>query len=198
MTSQTTHPQDNDKLALAAEIIKGRERLGMTQAQLATASSVSLSAIKGYETGRSFPGAKELRQICQVLRVSPNLLLFGDETPFQNADESTPEAAKGLRVQRRRIALLLDMLSVDESNAVYALVHAISLARFGADGVKFRLETADLFTGFDEIGRGEPLDHDLFRMVLKDPDVTRQFVAAMKSAAEEASETKNSKGRKKT
>lgn len=198
MASQTTHPQDNEKLALASEIIKGRERLGMTQAQLAAASAVSLSAIKGYETGRSFPGAKELRQICLTLRVSPNLLLFGDEAPFLAADDSTPEAAKGLRVQRGRIGLLVDMLSFDECNAVYALVHAIALARFGVDGVNSRLEAADFFAGIDELKRGEPLDQELFRVVLKDPDVTRQFSDALRSVSAEIMEAKNSKGRKKT
>lgn len=197
VTSQTTHQQDNEKLALAAEIIKGRERLGMTQAQLATASAVSLSAIKGYETGRSFPGAKELRQICLTLRISPNLLLFGDEAPFRSA-EPTLEAAKGLRIQRGRIGLLVDMLSIDESNAVYALVHAIALARFGVDGVTSRLEIADFSTGLSEIQRGEPLDPELFRLLFKNPEATREFIAAGNAVIEEISQAKNKKSQKKT
>lgn len=186
-TTPPTSPA-TEKLALASEIIKGRERMGWTQAQLAAQSQISLSAIKGYETGRSYPGARELKQICQVLRLSPNLLLFGLESPFTGdpvdrlADAETP---KGLAVQRGRISILLDLLSFDESHAIYSLVHSIAVARHGAPLVGDRLEGADLITGMQEIAQDRPFDTTLFRGLLKDEKATREIIAALKQVSQQ-------------
>lgn len=194
VATQNNHSLDNEKLALAAEIIKGRERLGMTQAQLAAASSVSLSAIKGYETGRTFPGAKELRQICATLRVSPNVVLFGDENPFPPSALPSTGEDKALRVHSGRVRLLLDMLSSEEVTAVYALVHSIALARFGAHEVNSRLEGADFMTGLAEVKEGKPLDPEMFRLILNSPETTREFIAALKSVQSELQQQDSQKG----
>lgn len=182
---------NSEKLAIAAEIIKGRERLGLTQAQLASASQVSLSAIKGYETGRSFPGARELKQISLVLRTSPNTLLFGGETPFtaSDSDSATTVPTKGPRVVRQRVTLLLDMMAAEECEAIFALAYAITTNRFSVAEVHSRLEAADLLAGLKEISLGEPFDKDLFRMILKNPDTTKEFVGALRAAVAAADPT---------
>lgn len=188
-----------EKLVLASEIIKGRERLGLTQAQLSAQSNVSLSAIKSYETGRTQPGARELKQLCLTLQVTPNKLLFGAETLFaerQQEDLAAGPGSKGVAVQRGRIAILAQMLSYDESYAVYSIVHSIALARHGGAEVAEALEMADLATGIGEMKEGgSGFDSELFRLVLKDPEIAIQFGKALKEAATAASDytPKNSK-----
>src|SRR5690606_4832477 len=76
-------PELPSPTAFASELIKARTELGLTQSKLAEQSGLSVSAIKAYESGRNLPGARELRELCQALQVSPNKLLFGTEAPFK-------------------------------------------------------------------------------------------------------------------
>lgn len=183
----------DDKLAIASEIIKGRERLGLTQAQLAAKSELSISAIKGYETGRNYPGTKELRQLCIALQITPNLLLFGDENPFEG-DVAEKLASvgefKGPHVRRARVAALMDLLSASESLAVYSLVQSIAQARHGEAEVRSRLEFADLGTGLDELQSGHDFDPRLFRLILNDPATAQEVVQAMRNALSQVPQEK--------
>lgn len=179
----------SDKFVLASELIKGRERLGLTQAQLAAASHVSLSAIKGYETGRNFPGARELRQLCQALRLSPNKVLFGVETPFPEEvlrDPASHPGQRGAEISRSRVSILMQFLAADECRAVYTIVQAIAVARHGSKEVDGLVELADLATGLKTLKSGEPLDQELFRAILKDPRVASEAAAALRAAADAA------------
>jgi transcriptional regulator with XRE-family HTH domain len=145
----STHSPDQD-LSFASELIKARTELPMTQAQLAEVSGVSRSAIKGYETGRNMPGARELRSLCGALRVTPNRLLFGTEAPlfgdsiadrFGAVMRADPEDAMLLRV---RLATVAQMLSHDEAAALLTLGTSIAVARHGAERVEKALEDARL------------------------------------------------------
>lgn len=171
-----------ENLAFAAELIKARNELGLTQSQLSSASGVSLSAIKGYETGRNMPGARELRDLCKALHISPNKLLFGVETPFPTLSSGDPAAAsgeKGQAVHRNRIVALVNMLSVDESYAIYLLAHSIAVARFGEKAVRADMELADLMTSIQLFKQNGTLEMDLLP---KDSDLLRALAQGLKDA----------------
>lgn len=178
-----------DKFSVASEIIKGRELLGMTQAQLSEQSQVSLSAIKGYETGRNLPGAKEIKQLCQVLRVSPNRLIYGVENPFPErtwSDTSIRSSEpRNTITSRKRIEHLIQLLSSSESDAIYSIVYSIATARHGVE-VSFPLATkADLESGatvFLETGKFNPYLH---ANLLVDPKKAREYANAILVAADE-------------
>lgn len=185
----------SDKLFLAPELIQARERLGLTQAQLSVESGVSLSAIKGYETGRTFPGARELRQLCMALRITPNKLLFGAENPF-SAQKADGDGAKfpgmsPVEVHRWRIKFLADLLTADECAAFYALMSSMVLARHGSEQLDSVEESADLFAGAELIGK-ENFDISLFRRITNSPETARQLVDGIKSAL--ATTEQNKKG----
>lgn len=63
----------------------------LTQEQLATLTKqadkdgkgLSRGVISLYELGINRPGVKEIRLLCEVLRVSPSYLIYGEEMPFQ-------------------------------------------------------------------------------------------------------------------
>lgn len=131
---QQVPPSQGEGLMFASEIIKVRQDRGLTQSQLSDQSGVSLSAIKGYETGRNLPGARELRAICTALRVSPSKLLFGTEQPFADKEWlslSTSVNEEEDTVQRARAAALLHLLSSDERQSVLTLIKSIAVSRHG-------------------------------------------------------------------
>lgn len=157
----------------ASELIKARAESGWTQNKLAEKSGVSLSAIKGYEAGRNMPGARELRELCQALQISPNKILFGTELPFEQRSianlliEGTPENE---HVSSVRLALLYPLLAKDEQTSLDTLIRSLAIARHGIEKVNETLKAADLLTG---IGR----------------ELTRQTGVALKTSKFEVSAT---------
>lgn len=128
----------------------------MSQAQLAEDSGVSRSAIKGYETGRNMPGARELKLLCRVLKVSPNVLLFGTETPFGDGARIA-SMSPGLqamlndpvdaKVARLRLTFLGQLLTSDEVASLMNIIQALAVARHGTEVVQQAILGADLYAG---------------------------------------------------
>ena len=167
-----------DQISFASELIKARTDISLTQAQLADKCGLSISAIKAYETGRNMPGTRELRELCQVLQVSPNKLLFGTELPFEQrtvanlfVDADTDDHA----AFRMRLLLLANMLASDERLALMTLANSIAVARHGDEKVKEILTHADVIAGFgrafsettrDALVKGQPVDqHDFAKKI---------------------------------
>lgn len=69
-----------------------RKAKGLTQGKLAELTKradregkgLSRSVISLYELGTNRPGPKELRLLCESLRVSPSYLIYGKDDPFDN------------------------------------------------------------------------------------------------------------------
>ncbi len=137
---------------------------------MAENSGLSLSAIKAYEAGRNMPGARELRELCQALQVSPNKLLFGTELPFEKrtlANLLVDGESEDEHVKRARSMTLLSLLATDEQEALITLAKSIAIGRHGLEKVKERLLAADLFAGIgrtvfeqarDNLNAGKPID----------------------------------------
>ncbi len=67
-----------DLEAVGRRIRAERERLGLTQAQLAAGVGVSRSAVAQWETGRSGQVGANLARVAEVLGVGVGTLLLGD------------------------------------------------------------------------------------------------------------------------
>ena len=182
-----------EKQTIGTEIIKARELLGITQAELAARSQVSLSAIKGYETGRNFPGAREIRQICQTLRISPNSLIFGLENPFPErawhhhpanaADRVSEEAkAENYRVKLRH---MLPLLSASECASFHNLADALATARHGIKAAHEAFSSANAENGLNMFVETGVFDPYLHAKLLVDTEVARRYAAAILTAADE-------------
>ncbi|MHB0985958.1 MAG: helix-turn-helix domain-containing protein [Sulfuricella sp.] len=87
-----SHAPEND---LGRRLEESRRAKGLTQGELAEQTKLadqdgkglSRSVISLYELGTNRPGPKELRLLCEVLRVSPSFLIYGDDDPFENFTE---------------------------------------------------------------------------------------------------------------
>lgn len=83
--------QRPDQLArdVGLRIVEARSGLGLSQASLHTRTrladpmkkGVSRAVLSLYETGVNKPGAREIRLLCDTLKVTPNWLLYGTESP---------------------------------------------------------------------------------------------------------------------
>lgn len=96
------------------------------------------------------PGARELRELCNALQVSPNKLLFGKELPFESRSIMGPviEAeSENDAVSRVRATLLLFMLASDERESILTLARSLAIARHGQEEVQKHMATGDLMTG---------------------------------------------------
>lgn len=155
----------------ASELISARTERGLTQGQLSTLSGLSLSAIKAYETGRNLPGARELRELCQSLEISPNKLLFGSEFPFKEPsfDDIFVDQPGSELISHGRVTALLRLVTSDERQAALTLLRSLASARHGEAKVKAALVEADSFFAVlravikvSEIAQrnGEPLSPD--------------------------------------
>lgn len=167
-------PQLPNNISFASELIKARSELGLTQSQLATESGLSLSAVKAYESGRNMPGARELRNLCQAVQVSPNKLLFGKELPFESQsvmNALTDTESENDMVARMRATMLLYMLAADEREALLTLAKSLAIARHGEEAVRQQVLGADFFTGMmremmeqtrEAVVTGQPVDTAAF------------------------------------
>lgn len=168
--SKSLLPALPETISFASELIRARGELHLTQSQMAENSGLSLSAIKAYEAGRNMPGARELRELCQALQVSPNKLLFGTELPFEKrtlANLLVDGVSEDEHVKRARSMTLLSLLATDEQEAVITLAKSIAIGRHGLEKVKERLLAGDLIAGIgrtvfeqarDNLNAGKPID----------------------------------------
>lgn len=121
--------------AIGRRLREAREARQLTQQAVSTRSKwadpaekgVSRTALIGYEAGTSRPGTRELRILCETLKVTPNEIVFGTDAPFQQtATEGLGwSASKGLS-QSIQLALVLASMKGHERDALISL--ALSLA----------------------------------------------------------------------
>lgn len=124
--------------SLGARLQETRESMRLTQGDLAalTASldseekGISRAVISLYEKGRNRPSPKELRLLCEALKVTPNYLIYGDEHPF---DSNTDHERLGTRARRSDpegfawMAYIMSTIHHNHYDAVMKLV--LDLAR---------------------------------------------------------------------
>lgn len=137
----------DDADGIASALIRARNELGLSQAELSARSGVSRSAIKGYESGRNMPGARELKTLCHVLRVSPTELLYGSEEAFRGraGSGSGDFGMRDMDISRARWRLhaITSLLAIDEVASLSQLARSIAVARHGVDRVNGLVQVGD-------------------------------------------------------
>mgnify|MGYP001798850284 CR=1 FL=1 len=76
-----------------AKIIRdGREKLNLTQSQLAELVGVSPQAVQQWESGATQPRGKRLNKIAEVLKLPPEQMHFGTFPCNTGVEAATPDA----------------------------------------------------------------------------------------------------------
>jgi len=118
---------------IAVELQRARSRAGLSHSELHRLTGISRTVLIGYEAGRTSPGAREIRKLCDALRVTANQLVYGTEQPFE-PDEALKRL--GLDVESIGFAhmmVLFNMLAVEDKRALITLMHSILEARQGRE-----------------------------------------------------------------
>lgn len=82
---------DEPEADLGMRLQEARRNANITQGELADktrhvdldGNGISSAVISLYERGVNRPGPREIRLLCEALRISPNRLIYGDEDPFE-------------------------------------------------------------------------------------------------------------------
>lgn len=132
-----------DELAaqIGKRIIRARRGLGWSQHNLHARTKmadpagvgVSRSVISLYELGENRPGAREIVLLCQALKVSPNWLLYGSESPIA-ATQPAIDFMRGDDLQLS-VRLAYAMLALDrpQRDAMGSLLFTMASQKLGSD-----------------------------------------------------------------
>lgn len=92
------------KTVFANNIVRIRKKAGMTQNDIAAKIIVSQTQLSNMEKGKSDTTTEVLRQLCDVLRVSPEELIYEEEKPdyLKKVSVQTPEPEAAARVRDTR------------------------------------------------------------------------------------------------
>ncbi|PPK41030.1 DNA-binding XRE family transcriptional regulator [Trinickia symbiotica] len=171
---------------VCVELVKARKKAGMTQQELHLKTGISRDTIKGYETGRSVPGTRELRALCEALGISANRALWGREDfqePATDAQGRVISPAAHQYAQSMKLMAMLNMVSKEEAAAVLTLLEGIIVGRHG----KKEMEKA--FAVLEVIGQemGKPLEEAIER------GMTDERVAQLSAKVEAAATRRRGK-----
>jgi transcriptional regulator with XRE-family HTH domain len=127
---------------IGARIKAAREERGFTQNAVANrtkmadhaARGISRTSVIGYEQGTSNPGLREIRLLCEVLRVTPNWLVYGTDAAgpvTQSSMEVFSLAPNGELKNVMKAALALIALKGHERDSILSLVLSLAGRQLG-------------------------------------------------------------------
>lgn len=169
---------------LAIRLRTARERKGLSLSDLHRRSGFSKTALHDYESGRTKPGARELRSLCELLEVTPNWLVFGAEEPFAPRPglKSLVKLRNGgpmaMMVAVFVVPLIIAALDEQELESLLALIGALVEAR---DPEGFKTVTAMAETMTELYGEGSPADLAAWSEKAGDPEFLREFQEKVKA-----------------
>lgn len=142
------------KRQIGRNIVLCRKRMALTQAGLADKMNYSDKAVSKWERGESMPDVLTLMQLAEILGVTVDFLLSGDENSLPKMNESrTPRANKNIIAMLASVLVwfvaLLTFVTLSDANVpkswiafVYAIpTNAIVLLSLFSAWRRFRLNS---------------------------------------------------------
>jgi len=124
---------DPFSIEIGKRLVAARTGLGFSQHAVHTrtklhdseGAGISRAVLSLYETGVNKPGAREIRILCETLKITPNWLLFGTESPVKTLQPSL-EFMRGTEVTLSvRLAYAMLALAPDERDAIASLLFSL-------------------------------------------------------------------------
>lgn len=184
-------------ISFAAEVTAARQRASMSVTDLHRATGISRNVIQGYEAGKFAPGAWELKRLCDVLRVTPNKLIYGTDKPFETNSRLRRLVGDVSKVENSsKLTLLVQALRAEEIEAFCTLLESTAISRLGTEKYEGLLKVIEVMYG--EAGTpgliekvGEVFERDL------PPDFASKLEEAARPFNEELDQKKTKpRGRK--
>jgi len=171
-------------MLLGEHLRKARKNAGLTQRELALAVDARHNSVSNWENGLNTPDPLTLRQLCEVLGITPNYLFFGDESahavsaPIQRTAPLAPEERELLDAYRSldaagrgAVSALIRYYSAQPSHAQHVLFpFAAPAASVETQTVRARISLQSVAAG-----TGTWLDEEAFEEIaLIENDLTRR------------------------
>ena len=80
-----------DQIKIGRLIAECRKKQGLTQLQLAEKLNITDRAVSKWETGRAMPDTSIMLELCQILGISVNELLIGEEFMMEQNDQKNEQ-----------------------------------------------------------------------------------------------------------
>jgi transcriptional regulator with XRE-family HTH domain len=159
MTDDKKQPEKekSDQLARAIgqRILEARTGLGWSQQALHTRSKwhdpegvgISRAVLSLYETGVNKPGAREICILCETLKITPNWLLFGSDSPSK-ALQASMEFMRGDELTLSvRLAFGLLALAPEERDSLASLLLSLLSRNLGDVQLSSLMAMANMMAG---------------------------------------------------
>ena len=80
-----------DQIKIGKFIAECRKKSGLTQVQLAERLNITDKAVSKWETGKAMPDSSIMLDLCDILRISVNELLNGEEISMENNNQKNEQ-----------------------------------------------------------------------------------------------------------
>lgn len=163
------------------ELKKAREAKQLSHTDLNRLTGISRSVLSGYETGRTKPGAKEIKLLCEALSVNPNRLLFGSDEPFKprkglRSLAKLRNSPAGIVMAIFLVPMVFSSLDDEQLEAILTLLASMVEAR-DKDSANKLTAFAEVFA--EQIGEGTPEEMSAIASKVADKDFMDSFNKAV-------------------
>ena len=121
-----------DQIKIGKFISERRKSVGLTQAQLAERLNITDRAISKWENGRTMPDSSLMLELCEILEISVNDLLYGEIVSPQSynneLENALLEAVKEKQSADKRLLSLEVFIGITGTITLFAMVLLASLA----------------------------------------------------------------------
>ena len=126
-----------DQIKIGRFISEKRKSRGLTQAQLAERLGITDRAVSKWETGRAMPDTAIMLELCEILKISVNSLLNGEEIKVENNNQKNEqlllEMAK--EIERKNKTIWTSMWAIMIVSITALLAGLVLTALFVPEGV---------------------------------------------------------------
>ena len=148
-----------DLVKIGKYIAGKRKDLGMTQKQLAEKLGMSDKSVSKWERGVCLPDVSVYSELCQILGISINEFLAGEDIVRENiakkSEENIIELATDSKQKQKRLKYIIDILLV--TAAIVVLTVGIMIFRKNmpqnfivpVDKDSIEMKTAEMLSGVD-------------------------------------------------
>ena len=121
-----------DQIKIGKFISERRKSVGLTQAQLAERLNITDRAISKWENGRTMPDSSLMLELCEILGISVNDLLYGEIVSSQcynnELENALIEAVKEKQSADKRLLSLEVFIGITGTITLFVMVLLASLA----------------------------------------------------------------------
>lgn len=187
MTDNENRPNDSHALipedGIGLRIKSAREARKYSQIDMHKLTGLSRTVLINYEAGRHKPSAREIKLICDALKISPNFLIYGTEKPHEIQQGIASklmalDEGSTAMILTILVPLLAGILGRDEKRLILEFVETVIKA-------KSPELLSDIMSILNAVPYAKDIDIEKALEQHPNPELAKKFLSAMKSKVSE-------------